>query len=201
MTFLIAQQAAGGPSILIPPKPAQVADSTWYKAAANNPDPSRYIPVALVGAEALQARVAWQQTEATQAADSCRQLQHALSSVRSFSAAIGSELQSLHHRHAAAKTRLLKVMTKVHVLKSLNMPLQPAELEWMQRLDQVLKSLQKDVSDIKSEALPEDLNIPAGLHDVLQQHRQSLLSLTHTVQKDQWDVSLLQQRLETNANK
>ena len=65
----------------VPPKPPQVSEKDWLEAVVRNPDASLYIPIALVGAEALQARLGWQQERANSFAKGAELLEGARDSL------------------------------------------------------------------------------------------------------------------------
>lgn len=203
--FAHAQSSGGG--YAIPPKPPQVSEQTWLEAVVNNPDRSALIPVALIGAEALQARVGWQQQQATQFADSVSTtLTGAHESLQQRMSSSKVAMKELAQMHANLSSRLLRLMHKVEVVRCMNVPLQTDELALARRLQglmQHLDALTKVMGSLQTAAGSSHNTSLTGIHvpekqrlqQLFTEHRQSIVYLSETVQKEKRDVQLLKERL------
>jgi hypothetical protein len=194
------QQSGGG--YAIPPKPPQVSQQTWMEAVVNNPDQSTLIPTALIGAEALQARLGWQQQQASQYEQNVKtNLKGAQDALQKHTARVQQDVQRLDQMHASSRSRLLRIMNKVEVLRCMNLPLQTDEVNLANRLRAILNQLDtvnKAMNSLKAPAPPPtsvDLPDKQRLQQVFNEHRQSIIYLSETVQKENRDVQLLQQRV------
>ena len=200
------QQSGGG--YVIPPKPPQVAEQTWLEAIVNNPDRSTLIPVALIGAEALQARVGWQQQQASHYEQNVNMLTGAQQELQRRAARVRQNVMQLEQMHATLASRLLRLMNKVEVVRCMNLPLQPDEVNLakrlqiiLQQMDVVTKTLTKlqgtGSATATATTLPTNLELPdrQRLQQVFTEHRQSIIYLSETVQQDKRDIHLLKERV------
>jgi hypothetical protein len=119
LQWQFANQQAGGGYVL-PPKPPQVEEQKWLEAVVNNPDRSSYIPVALVGAEALQARVGWQQQQAAGYEQNMNMLKGAQEDMQRRTAQVRQSVNQLEQMHTTLRSRLLRIMNKVEVVRCMN---------------------------------------------------------------------------------
>jgi len=200
------QQCVGVGGYSIPPKPPQVSEQTWLEAVVNNPDRTTLIPAALVGAEALQARVGWQQDVATKhEQESLKTLRAALNEVQRRHVQVRQNLQQLQQMHASIRGRMLRIMNKTEVVRCLNLPLQGDEVALAKRFHNMLQQLEKvgqsmmTLSQKEIEKKPPELDIPndqkGRLAEVFTEHRKSLVYLSESVQKEKRDIHLLKDRL------
>ena len=198
-----------GEQIWAPPKPPQVSDAEWNKALVNNPDPHNYVPVALVGAMALQTRVAWQQDRAKELASNAQTLRKSHDTLKERSSRVREDVDQLSRQHSNLRKRLLDVMRRVELARCMNQPLQPDEL----KAGAHLKSLHQNVTAARSSLFalqekcrtqpsaalrpPQVLAIPdkGQLLPVLKNHRQAIEKLTLAAKKDMRDVELMQRRV------
>eukprot|EP00545_Synedropsis_sp_CCMP1620_P010322 CAMPEP_0119026776 /NCGR_PEP_ID=MMETSP1176-20130426/36043_1 /TAXON_ID=265551 /ORGANISM="Synedropsis recta cf, Strain CCMP1620" /LENGTH=180 /DNA_ID=CAMNT_0006982563 /DNA_START=41 /DNA_END=580 /DNA_ORIENTATION=+ len=156
------QQSGGG--YAIPPKPPQVSQQMWLEAVVNNPDQSTLIPAALVGAEALQARLGWQQQQASQYQDGVtKNLMGAQEELQRHVARVRQNVQQLDQMHASLRSRLLRIMNKSEVLRCMNLPLQTAEVNLANRLRAILQHLDtvsKAMNNLQATPAPTNVNLP-----------------------------------------
>jgi hypothetical protein len=123
---------------MAPGRPLQIAPKDWDLAVVRNPDCQQYMPAALVGAQALQARLTSQQEQVHCQSKHVASIQasHEMMQKLLTGPAV-QELDRIHRRHAAQKARLLQVMLRVELARCLNHPLQPDEVVASQRLKEL----------------------------------------------------------------
>ncbi|KAG7347016.1 nucleoporin complex subunit 54 [Nitzschia inconspicua] len=204
--------AGGGQQqIFEPPRPLQICGREWKLAVVNNPDPDMYEPVPLIGASALQARVLCQQGEAKESAAQAKIVQGIIDCLRQRESQTRQDLVEKERRFAALKRRLLQVMTKVELARSMNKPFQPDEYQSSQRW----RTLLAHVDELRNESLVlrdqarahrqgqqqqhgnsalDGVSIPE-LNKVLKDHDDKLQRLIETVKKDRRDVELVGNRV------
>jgi nuclear pore complex protein Nup54 len=202
------QQAGGG--YVLPPKPPQVDEKQWWAAVVNNPDPSRYIPIALVGAEALQARLGWQQQQASQYSQNLVSLREAHDQLQQRTSIVSQAVSQMDHMlRVKLRIRLIRLMNQVELIRCMNLPIQADELQLSQRFRQILKqieSLAKSLAELQgavassvSMTKPKLANLPdrKAMQDLLHEHKRSLHYLDDVVKKEKRDIQLLQERIKT----
>jgi hypothetical protein len=202
-----------GGQILAPDRPPQVSEKEWKKAVVNNPDPQNYMPVALVGAVALQGRVSWQQDRAKELASNTATLHKSHDTVTERSARAKQEVEEKARRHVALRKRLLDVMRRVELARCMNQQIQPDEFKAVQRLTALLKEVDsvrgvlislQDKARTQTAAVAKSAQasgIPerTQLLPVLKEQRQKLEKLTLTAKRDVRDVGLIQQRVAASV--
>mmetsp|Transcript_19283 Transcript_19283/g.46569 ORF Transcript_19283/g.46569 Transcript_19283/m.46569 type:complete len:489 (+) Transcript_19283:340-1806(+) len=151
------------------PRPQQISDRDWKEALVNNPDPLNYVPQALVGAQALEARKVWQQDEAKKSARSAMDLVSFLDFVHQRHLLTKQRLEESVRVHKALRTRLVDVMKKVEIARCREAPLQADEVHVRQRLNTLMEQVEK------SRQMTESLR--SKLHAQLDDHRR-ILSIT-----------------------
>lgn len=197
--------------ILEPPKPPQISQKEWNKAVVNNPDPLNYMPVALVGGVALQARVSWQQDRAKELSNNASILHRSHETVQQR---VSQTLQQLDQKLASNKElqhQLLQLMKKVEVVRCMNQPLQPDEFQVMQRLQQAMQKLEQvqrimvglqdkarthqetqwSTNRASNSSAKQGMPTTDQLVPVLQKQRQQLETLTTLAGNDKRDVELI----------
>jgi len=209
------QQAVGVGGYTIPPRPPNVSEESWLEAVVSNSyDRTTHTPTALVGAEALQARVGWQQDMATKHAnESVKTIRTALDEVQRRHAQLRQNLQQLQTMHASVRGRMLRIMNKTEVVRCLNLPLQNDEIALAKRfqnmlinLDQLNRNLaphsamvanKKDFFERKAPSLilPNSNEQKDRLAEIFTEHRKSLVYLTETLQKEKQDLYLIKDRV------
>jgi len=188
-------------SLAIPPKPPQVSEKDWLNAVVRNPNPTLYLPMALVGAEALQARLGWQQERAHSLHQGVELLEATRASVEQRVQQYKEELAALVRIHMGLNRRLLETMRKVEIVRCMNIPFQDEEINAMERLVAMRRHIEQvgamldSVRNAKPPIL-QDIDLPDKtiLTSVLTEHYKTLVQLSEVVQKDKRDVTLLKER-------
>ncbi len=123
-------------------KPANVSDSLWTQVQADNPDPSRMIPVLANGFADLDARAKWED-EALKAHTAKLDELHAKSAklLRELDVDLTAKLTAAQQRHQALSLRLIKTMRVFEVLRKASNRPSAAETEAMTRLRQAANKL------------------------------------------------------------
>ena len=193
----VHQQSGGG--LAAPPRPPQVSEKDWIEAVVRNPDPQAYIPSALVGAEALQARLGWQQERANALEKGAKALQSHQEDMQRRAEQYQQSLQDLKRMHDQIRKRMIAVMTKVELARCFNIPLQKDEIALAQRLAAIIKELDKASKAMDSlppmpKIAQDKIALPnkEQLAQVLKGHREGLVQLSSSVQRDKMDIQVLQ---------
>jgi len=119
---------------IVPPRPWQISESDWNQAVVRNQD-LNYMPAAMIGATALQARLTYQQEMADRCVQQLKTIQQVEQLVRERARNVQQELQyAIHSKHESQRKRLLQVMKKIEILRCFNLPLQRDEVLAMQQL-------------------------------------------------------------------
>jgi hypothetical protein len=193
--------------IMSPPKPLQVPDAQWKKAVVSNPDPLNYMPVALVGALALQGRLSWQQGRAKELASNATTLHQSHDMLKDRCARVKQEVEQYQRRHAALRKRLLDVMRRVELARCMNQPIQPDELKAVGRLrglSQTMEGARGSFLQLQDRARaqptarqPQVTAMPdkEKLLPVLKEHRAAIEKVTTTAKRDMRDIGLIHQRV------
>jgi len=201
------QQSAGVGGYSLPPKPPQVSEEMWLEAVVKNPDRTTLIPVALIGAEALQARVGWQQQLATKyEQESLKTIKSALDELQRRNASVKQNLQQLQQMHTSIRARMLKIMNKTEVVRCLNLPLQADEITLAKRfhsMQEQLGQVEQNISTLSrhqnESKVPKQLYLASeqkvNLAQLFSEHRKYLVSLSEEVKKEKRDINLLKERL------
>mmetsp|Transcript_10817 Transcript_10817/g.14328 ORF Transcript_10817/g.14328 Transcript_10817/m.14328 type:complete len:194 (+) Transcript_10817:435-1016(+) len=183
------------------------------------------MPVAMVGAESLQARLVYQQSTANSVADQLHKLEECRQATHRRYDSVQSKIAAVQQRQIRQRQKLLDVMQRVEVFRCYNNPLQDDEIKAMQktadlyqkadRLTSSMRSLQKiakdkadkdttttsaivsvvDLTTTQANKIPDE----AQLLQVLINHREEMTKLVTTVQKDLRDLDLIKHRLETTT--
>eukprot|EP00980_Cylindrotheca_fusiformis_P003127 scaffold721_cov131-Cylindrotheca_fusiformis.AAC.17 len=197
--------------IVAPPRPPQVSEAEWNKAVVNNPDPQNYMPVALVGGVALQARVSWQQDRAKALANYAASVRKSHETIQERTTKALEEINQKLSNHKALQKKMLQVMKRVELARCMNQPLQPDEFKALQRLQQLLKQVEavkQSLISLQDTARTQTATrrIATGtsqairiteqeLVPVLTGQRQKLETLMKTAMKDSKDAQLIGKRV------
>ena len=123
-----------------------VDPKVWAEADAYNPDPEKYIPVSVVGAEQLQSRISSQQAQATVLKEHLSVLRKSLDQAKEHLVKSDAGLQTFTKSQNQLMERMLGVIRKVEVLRCLNVPTQSSERVFRERLNK----LQKDADAVRT---------------------------------------------------
>ncbi|GAX20974.1 hypothetical protein FisN_1Lh360 [Fistulifera solaris] len=202
----------GKPLPIAPPRPPQISADDWTRAVVCNTDHENYMPVAVVGARALQARVQGQQEQANTCIQQLNDIQETAEVIRDRNHGANARLVEAEREQARLRKRMLAVMRKVEVLRCFGHPLQQGEVEAMHKLAEVEKQIYQNIQPVLQRlaenvranapsqpptvALPNDLD---ELKGVLTKHREALSRMTTAVQQDKGDLELIQKRVQMKA--
>jgi len=123
-----------------------VDPKVWAEADAYNPDPEKYIPVSVVGAEQLQSRISSQQAQATVLKEHLSVLRKSLDQAKEHLVKSDAGLQTFTKSQNQLMERMLGVIRKVEVLRCLNVPTQSSERIFRERMNK----LQKDADVVRT---------------------------------------------------
>lgn len=201
----------GRPIPVAPPRPLQVSEKDWQTAIVRNPDFTKYMPISAVGAEALQARLTYQQQVTNQCSAELGKIQAAADVLTEHAQASRTRLLEIGRRADQQRSRFLSVMRKVELARCWNAERQRDEVSIEQRLVRLagdverlrgtLQTTAQHASTVEQHAslpilpLEDDRQLLAVLKD----HRARLASLTTVVQRDVRDLALIQERIEKPA--
>ena len=192
-------------------RPPHVSPELWAKFARENPDPDRCVPAALVGFEALAARVAGAQAAVERNGAFAAKIGHKaelLVRAAKLNDALGEELRS---RNAALSLRLLRVAKKVEVVKRENVPVHGEERRLAARLRRLeqeaakparhLEALKRDAArldadaraDAKARVAEDD---KAAVMAALEAQHAGLAKLVDVVHADLRDVEIMRNLLK-----
>jgi Nucleoporin complex subunit 54 len=209
MQWLHGMGSYGNVIPMAPPKPPQVSEEDWHTAVALNPDPMNYMPVALVGADALSARLLCQQDTASQLAKAATTIQNCNKTAKDMYEQSYRRLEKLKRDHYNNRSRLLKIMKKVQVVLCINQPLQQDEVLAVAQLRELsrkvnetkgrlgdLENLAKQERQIPEEYLKE---FPGPQREKLSklftEHAETIKKLNAILSKDIDDVELIKKRV------
>eukprot|EP00339_Tiarina_fusa_P018560 CAMPEP_0117024980 /NCGR_PEP_ID=MMETSP0472-20121206/18502_1 /TAXON_ID=693140 ORGANISM="Tiarina fusus, Strain LIS" /NCGR_SAMPLE_ID=MMETSP0472 /ASSEMBLY_ACC=CAM_ASM_000603 /LENGTH=404 /DNA_ID=CAMNT_0004731575 /DNA_START=32 /DNA_END=1246 /DNA_ORIENTATION=- len=202
-----------GGYMMAPPPPLGVSEKEWQNAVVNNPDPENYMPMALPGGVALQARVSWQQDSAKKLAENALVLQRSLTTLKDRSTRAKQDVEEKARRHAVLRKRVLDLMRRVELARCMNQQIQEDEIKAIQRLRMILKevdSVKGTLTSLQDKARTqtaavarsmEAVGIPdkTMLLNVLKEQRQKLENLSLVTKSDVRDVQLIQERIIANV--
>uniref|UniRef100_A0A7S1VH29 Nucleoporin Nup54 alpha-helical domain-containing protein n=1 Tax=Grammatophora oceanica TaxID=210454 RepID=A0A7S1VH29_9STRA len=200
-----AQAKSGMPAI--PPRPPQVSEQTWLEAVVRNPDPETYIPHAIIGGEALQARIQWQQQRSLELAKGTEQVRELQTNITNKADVCMQELKRMQTILEDRRMKLNDLMRKVEVVRCMNIPTQTSEVQLNEKLQSIVRQLQEvdkalmTIHNNMQLPQPQQVGVPSReeLFEVLQGHRQELVQLSHVVQRDKRDIKLVQERTTSVA--
>lgn len=183
-------------------KPTQVAQQEWTHALASNPDYTAYMPMALVGAQDLQARLMSHQENTLQITMQVQQIRTVQKVLHGRIADTQRALQHLSRHQQALLTRLLRIMGRVELLRCYNLPLQTEEMNCQGRLVQCQQALARMAVAQTPPPPPAGVTgMPeaAQLYRVLQEHQRELAVLLPQVRDEARKVQRWTERVEHMA--
>jgi Nucleoporin complex subunit 54 len=218
-SMMVMTDGGSSGQLFAPPKPPQISEADWNRACVRNPDSQNFMPVAVVGAESLQARAILHQEQADTIAKHITKIQSAAEQLQQRQADVKRQLEAVAQKHQKQLARLLKVMKHVEVARCFNVPLQLAEMEAQSRIlhlkrDIVEGQLMPAVSRLADPQLlltTRTNNTLLAMHTdgspqisqqqqkqwmtIMKEHRAALAKMTESIQKDQRDLQLIQDRV------
>jgi hypothetical protein len=136
---------------VVPPRPPQASSRDWNVAVARNPDPSMYMPSALVGAAALQSRLSYQQESSTSLEAQFGLVRETLDTLARQSQLVRMRADKIAARRSSQQSRLLDLLRKVELVRCFRQPLQPGEVQALERLGTLNRELDRSVRPAVSE--------------------------------------------------
>ncbi|KAL3926017.1 MAG: hypothetical protein SGILL_000016 [Bacillariaceae sp.] len=186
----ILGKSYGVSGIVEPPRPPQVSPRQWEEACVKNPDPTQYAPVAMMGAAALLGRISWQQEQAEKTAANAKSIHSNLEFIRNREIQTRKLLYEKERKYVTLRHRLMQVMEKVEITRSLSKPFQTDEYIALQRLQQLLDyavQMRSELTTLQNQA--------ATQHQELQkQYGNALVETATTVDKKELLGNLTVQR-------
>lgn len=116
----------------------------------NNPDPSKYTPVKVVGIDALQKRFQQQEKNAQAHREHIQTLRDVLEAVDESNTQLNLRFTALTMKQTQIFERLLVVLRKIEVLRLRGLPLQDAEVKYRARLYEMLRALKSPYGRIQT---------------------------------------------------
>jgi Nucleoporin complex subunit 54 len=201
--------------IPLPPRPPSINTADWNVACLRTPEHASG-PVAVVGADGLQARVLQQQAQSQRiGTQHLVKLQAALELWQQRQAQVQRALDYSREQHRQQCRRLGKIMKKMEVLRCYRLPLQDAELDAYARMRQLRRVVEEQlVPAVVQVAHPEEepralaastldraVTVPSweqqqALRKLMTDHRAQITLLTRELQEPDWrDLQLLRDRV------
>lgn len=135
------QHPSRPPPILPPNKPPQVAQRAWEQAVVRNPDRQQYMPIAVVGATSLQARLTSQQEQVNLILKQLETLQKSHDVTQERYERARDRLKTMLQVQNAQQKRLMDIMRRVELARCYNNPLQPDEIKAMQKAAELYRKV------------------------------------------------------------
>ncbi|GKY92364.1 hypothetical protein MPSEU_000207300 [Mayamaea pseudoterrestris] len=206
----------GRPRPIALPRPAQFSEHDWNQALVRNPDFLNYMPIPIVGAEALQARLTYQQNLSNQCNSQLDTIAASQDTLRRRGRETQQRLEYMQRKHEMLKVKFLKVMKKVELARCLNLPLQRDEVEATRQIALSLQQVHELYQATKNLTETLQLAPPGGsgggqmvvqvpnnqrnfseqLFPMVKGHRAKLIELYGAVKQDVHDLKLIQKRVD-----
>jgi len=196
-------------------RPANFDPVLWSQALKSNPDPSRFVPVQVVGFSDLKARIVEQDKMALAQErtlqDAGKLLDHTKQRHEVHTLA---KLEQYKRRQFELAARFLKVFSTISILEAKGCSLSPGEEVFIQKLEALSKELSRPgfkgkLTELSAMARTYDRNEAIeSVNDesleriflFLEQQQAGLQHLTTLVQKDQKDFEIISKNLSKMAN-
>lgn len=121
--------------------PDGIDPKVWEQAKLNNPDPKKFIPIPLIGFQALNERFKIQQFETQQQRARLRQLDEQVSEMQKHVAAMRSKLEECRRKRVVLGNRVLKVLIMQEIENRRGFPIQADEEKLRSRMENILSEL------------------------------------------------------------
>jgi len=109
----------------------------WSQAKQNNPDPSRFIPVPLVGFSSLNDRFKLEEQEVVQQNQRIRMITDSITTLEKAVEATKAKLEECKRRNIPLKGKVLRLMTYHEVTRMRGIPIQSHEDALRSRLEKI----------------------------------------------------------------
>jgi len=186
------------------------------QAELNNPDPSRYYPVRILGIDALKARFDQQQAESLKLKEHLHNLKEVVDAVELSNTQISTRFSALQMKQVHIYQKLMALLRKVEVLRCHGKPLEESEARYRALLNQILGAMKAPYLQIQElsntaaqQDMPQDVYADASydaqemeaLYDALRRQREGLEYVTEILAKDVRDVKIVKSALQEADNK
>lgn len=152
----------------------------WEEAKQNNPDPRIFVPMPMVGFQALNERFKMQQFEVQQQKSRLGHLSAQVSEMQKHVAAMKSKIEEYRRNRIVLGNRVLKVMIMKEIEHRKGLPIQADEERLRSRMENILSELH---AQTKYKGCLNEL-MSQLKQTQIQQHRASSIQLDETVIED-----------------
>lgn len=121
--------------------PAGIDPKAWEQAKLANPDPKKFIPIPLIGFQALNERFKMQQYETQQQRLRLEHLSVQAAEIQKNVAAMKSKLEECRRKRVILGNRVLKVLIMSEIENRRGFPIQADEEQLKSRLENLLSEL------------------------------------------------------------
>lgn len=121
--------------------PDGIDPKVWDQAKQNNPDPKKFVPIPLIGFQALNERFKMQQFETQQQRARLRQLSEQVTEMQKHVAAMKSKLEECRRKKVILGNRVLKVLIMQEIENRRGFPIQADEEKLRSRMENILSEL------------------------------------------------------------
>lgn len=121
--------------------PDGIDPKLWELAKQKNPDPRKFIPIPLIGFQALNERFKLQQFETQQQRARLGQLSEQVSEMQKHVAAMKSKIEECKRKKVVLGSRVLKVLIMAEIENRRGFPIQADEEKLRSRMESILSEL------------------------------------------------------------
>lgn len=121
--------------------PDGIDPKIWEQAKQNNPDPKKFIPVPLIGFQALNERFKMQLFETQQQRARLKQLSEQVAEMQKHVAAMKSKLEECRRKKVVLSNRVLKVSIMQEIENRKGFPIQADEEKLRSRMENIISEL------------------------------------------------------------
>lgn len=129
-------------------KPANVPERLWQQAVADNPDPSRMVPVIAHGPKDLQLRADSQREHWSAYQAKASEIRQRLATIEATMSAPSGPLERLRGRQATLLARMLVVEGRLEALRRRGQPLNVTELKAHGDLQALTRAVAQHLADL-----------------------------------------------------
>ena len=121
--------------------PLGIDQLIWSQAKLENPDPSQFIPVPLIGFASLNERFQLQEQEINQQKNRMKIISDEVSSLERSIELTKAKLEEARKRNVPIRAKVLRAMVYLDVVKKKGFSIQPEEDELRAKLEKILQEL------------------------------------------------------------
>lgn len=121
--------------------PDGIDPKLWELAKQNNPDPKKFIPIPLIGFQALNERFKLQQFETQQQRARLGHLSEQVAEMQKHVAAMKSKIEECKRKKVVLGSRVLKVLIMAEIENRRGFPIQADEEKLRSRMENILSEL------------------------------------------------------------